>query len=289
MPENEPFALGYHLVAFLDLLGQGDELDKIQSLPNNAAERAATIRVLQRTAGRVLDIRKAFDALFQELTKGATESFLSTLPAEQRARVASARKLRVSNRGVSDSFIVSVPLEERDQHPYTAAVGVFASLYGIAGIALTALAGGPPLRGGIDVGLAINLRPDEVYGPVLRCAYALESKKASYPRILIGPSLLDYLETFTARTPRDRLDDLAIVNVKVAQRLICFDPEDQLPMVHLVSPALFEIAPGMKETEKTAREQSKLLLEQFRTSGDSIRAAKYERLEKYFAAYPLQT
>jgi hypothetical protein len=111
---------------------------------------------------------------------------------------------------VSDSFIISVPLEEQRQHSYTAARGVFAALHGIAGIALIALAEGSPLRGGIDVGLAINLRSDESYGPVLRSAYRLESR-ADYPRVLIGLSLIEYLESFIDRNPKGKFEEAAIL------------------------------------------------------------------------------
>jgi hypothetical protein len=65
---REPIVLAYHLVAFVDLLGQGDELDKLTSLPRTEAAREQVKDVLRRTAGRVLAIRDGFDNMFQRFS-----------------------------------------------------------------------------------------------------------------------------------------------------------------------------------------------------------------------------
>jgi hypothetical protein len=63
---------------------------------------------------------------------------------------------------------------------------------------LTSLASKHPLRGGIDVGLATEIGPDEIYGTALERAYLLECKEAKYPRILIGDELWRYLNVALA-------------------------------------------------------------------------------------------
>ena len=61
-----------------------------------------------------------------------------------------------------------------------------------------------PLRGGIDVGLATEIGPQEIYGAALERAYLLESKEAGYLRIVIGDELWRYfnaaLANFQAQT-----------------------------------------------------------------------------------------
>jgi hypothetical protein len=65
------FELGYHLVAFLDVLGQRDRFRELR-LPKNPEEAEAVGKVLRQTAGFVLDLRKAFDEQFQSFEAGAT-------------------------------------------------------------------------------------------------------------------------------------------------------------------------------------------------------------------------
>jgi hypothetical protein len=54
------------------------------------------------------------------------------------------------------------------------------------------------LRGGIDVGLATEIAEGEIYGTALEHAYLLESKRAKYPRIVIGEQLWGYLSAAIA-------------------------------------------------------------------------------------------
>jgi hypothetical protein len=49
------------------------------------------------------------------------------------------------------------------------------------------------IRGGIELGLAMDIEEGEVYGPALASAYRLESKVAQYPRIVVGEELVRYL------------------------------------------------------------------------------------------------
>jgi hypothetical protein len=109
--------LAYHLVAYLDILGQGDELSKLEALPKTKAEEAETVAVVRNTAGRVRRIRKTFDELFEQFNQAPTQEFLATLPEQYRGSYPDLRRIRVVNRGISDSFIISVPLLESGQHP----------------------------------------------------------------------------------------------------------------------------------------------------------------------------
>jgi hypothetical protein len=64
---------------------------------------------------------------------------------------------------------------------------------------LTSLASKHPLRGGIDVGLATEIGPAEIYGTALERAYLLESRVAKYPRLVIGDELWRYLNAALAQ------------------------------------------------------------------------------------------
>ena len=63
---------------------------------------------------------------------------------------------------------------------------------------LMSLANTHPLRGGIDVGLAAEIGPQEIYGAALGSAYLPESGEAGYPRIVIGDELWRYFNAAIA-------------------------------------------------------------------------------------------
>ena len=81
--------------------------------------------------------------------------------------------------------------------------GVFLALASAASTFLTMLAGGHVIRGGIDIGLGIEFWEGEIYGPALARAYALESKIANYPRIILGEELTRYIQLQQSRPQND--------------------------------------------------------------------------------------
>lgn len=51
-----------------------------------------------------------------------------------------------------------------------------------------------PLRGGITCGMGAELEPDILYGPVVAEAHKLENIVAGYPRVVVSPSIVDFLK-----------------------------------------------------------------------------------------------
>src|SRR5208282_4925267 len=82
----------------------------------------------------------------------------------------------------------SVPLRS-DGSDLVPIISVCSVLSAAAVVMLMSLANKHPLRGGIDVGLATDIGPQEIYGAALGSAYRLESEEAGYPRIVIGDEL----------------------------------------------------------------------------------------------------
>jgi hypothetical protein len=185
--EKRNFDLGYHLVAFLDVLGQREKFLALR-LPKNQEEAAAVGDVLRQTAGLVLDLRDAFDEQFASFEAGVGIARAPTRPKFV---------------GFSDAFVTSVPLRS-DGDDLVGVVRVFSALSAASVVTLVSLANKHPLRGGVDVGLATEIGPQEIYGAALGSAYLLESKEAGYPRIVIGDDLWRYfnavLANFRAQT-----------------------------------------------------------------------------------------
>ncbi|HWZ52770.1 MAG TPA: hypothetical protein VNW54_15030 [Granulicella sp.] len=195
--------LGHHLVAFLDVLGQRERFKQLQ-LPKTPEEHAEVAEVLRQTAGFVLELRKTFADQFAVFESGLT-----------------ALKQHISEPicpkfvGFSDSFVTSVPLRGEGS-PLASITTVFSALTASAVVMITALASQHPLRGGIDVGLATEIAPGEIYGTALERAYVLESKGAEYPRIMIGEELWNYLNVarahFSAQTAPEVKTVISIID-----------------------------------------------------------------------------
>jgi len=178
--EKKMYKLGYHLVAFLDVLGQRDKFRGLK-MPTNAQEEDEVKEVLRQTAGFVAELRTVFQTQFEVFEAGALNMRRHT-----------KQPLRPSFTGFSDSFVTSVPLRE-EGYELMPVVTVFSALSAACIVMLTALASKHPLRGGIDVGLATEIGPGEIYGTALERAYLLECKVAKYPRLVIGDELWRYL------------------------------------------------------------------------------------------------
>src|SRR5215472_17375590 len=178
--EKRMYKLGYHLVAFLDVLGQRDKFRRLKK-PTNAQEEDEAKEVLTQTVGFVAELRTLFQNQFEVFEAGALN-----------VRRHMKEPLRPSFAGFSDSFVISVPLRE-EGYELVPVVTVFSALSAACVVMLTALASKHPLRGGIDVGLATEIGPGEIYGTALERAYLLECRVAKYPRLVMGGELLRYL------------------------------------------------------------------------------------------------
>ena len=92
----------------------------------------------------------------------------------------------------SDGLFVFTSLAKTKE--FSPICSVFSLLSACGSIMFTTLAGGLPIRGGLDVGAGMEMNENELYGPVVARAYELESEIAQYPRIVVGKQCLQYLE-----------------------------------------------------------------------------------------------
>lgn len=268
--------LGHHLVAFLDVLGQRERFRELRQ-PKTPEESAQVAEVLRQTAGFVLDLRCTFDDQFQLFEAGLMH-----------VREQTNAPIRPKFVGFSDSFVTSVPLHNRCDElvPITT---VFSALAATATVMLTSLATKHALRGGIDVGLATQIAPQEIYGTALERAYVLESREAEYPRILIGDELGCYLEVALANfemqtTPAAK--SIAAIVRKIMQ-LIAIDSDGRRILDYL-GPVMVEHAgPGSRTANGMVQPAYEFVVEEqerVNLAGNAKLAARYQTLRGYFEA-----
>ncbi len=269
--QKRQFKLGYHLVAFLDVLGQRDRFHELR-LPQNPEEVKAVGEVLRQTAGFVLDLREAFDEQFQSFEAGAT-----TLMKRH-----TKQPVRPKFVGFSDSFVTSVPLRN-DGGDLVGVVTVFSALSAAAVVMLMSLANKHPLRGGIDVGLATDIGPQEIYGAALGSAYRLESEEAGYPRIVIGDELWRYFNAALANF-QTQTTPVAQAIAAITQRmmgLISTDIDGKRILDYLGETMVQHAGPGGRQKDHLVRRAYDFILAEQKKIIDGKNTRLIERYEAF--------
>jgi len=269
--EQKHYILCHHLVAFLDVLGQRERFRQLR-LPETPDEEMQAKEVIKNTAGYVLGLRKLFQTQFEVFEKGAQMGAFTKEPVHP------------SFVGFSDSFVTSVPL--RDDGTGLARVAtVFSALSSAAVVMIHSLAAKHALRGGIDVGLATEIGPGEIYGTALERAYVLESEVADYPRIVIGDELWKYLNSVLAEFDKSTRPMAKAVTAIVGaiQRMITTDRDGKRILDYLGEFVFQNSVPAHVDDavrpayEFVLSEQKRLMAE-----GNAKLIERYASLRSYF-------
>jgi hypothetical protein len=192
------FNTDHFLVAYVDVLGQSNKILEHSTYPPSEKALNQIKQNLSETSEYVIFLRDAFRKHFKKSRK--LKDILESLPKKQKKIEQRMRTFSAELLGVSDSLIISVPLENKTDNcvPIN---NILATFKGICLIYNIALASHKPIRGGIDVGWGTRLSQNEVYGSALVKAYKLETKEAGYPRIIIGESLWKYINYVESLKP----------------------------------------------------------------------------------------
>ncbi len=270
--------IGYYFVAFLDILGQRDKLNQLISLPQTEEEKQHIAEVIGETSEYVKQLRTQFDDYFGAAAQST--GLLDRLTPEQRRWVEQRKQSIIWYRGFSDSYTITVPCWY-EARPGVHIVDIYSCLYGICSLFLWALAMEKPLRGGVEVGLGMEVGEQEVYGPVVVRAYELESKLAKYPCIAVGQGLLDHLNDVESKCPNNLDGRHTLINVNNCRKLITTDIEGK--------PILDIMGAGVRSLQNEAiphlvKDAYKFVIRQakyFAESGDDQRAKYYSQLRQY--------
>jgi hypothetical protein len=187
--------------------------------------------------------------------------------------------------GFSDSFVASVPLRN-DSGDLLPVARAFSALSAAAVVMLMSLANKHALRGGIDVGLATEIGPQEIYGAAIESAYVLESKQAGYPRIVIGEELWRYLSVALANFQKQATpvaQALAAITER-AMTLVATDTDGKRILDYLGQTMLQHAGPGGSQKDILVRRAYDFVLaEQKRIveSKDTKLIPRYEAFRRY--------
>jgi hypothetical protein len=223
-PTQKVNYIGWYVVAFLDLLGQQAALRKVTALPNLENQEEAD--TFKRKVREFYEPLKALRKWFEDSIKSFMEGGIKTsgLTSEDQELLRKIRSTPIRYRHFSDCVVIHIPL--RDDIGKIPCRAIFGVLAATAITFLSCMSHKWAIRGGIELGIAMDIEENEIYGPVLERAYTLESKVAQYPRIVVGEELIRYLKEIegTISNPTFLIDDR--VNAGAAAKSIELLAED---------------------------------------------------------------
>lgn len=284
--EDHEHALRYYMIACFDILGQKSKMTALK-IPRNEDEYQEAITVVQQTAGEVLRLRQAFD----EQITGATKRFASRLPSDRdRAMYDRYMYTEPLHWSFSDTCVVAIPW--MDDRIAASAAGLYRTLGAAAYLWLRGLATEHPIRGGIDVGVGIDIEEGEVYGPALASAHHAESKVAGYPRVVVGRKFIELLKSIIQAAPEDRHKTdrdfqlwLASEFGKGALNYICQDSEGVF-MIDCLKKGVLTPDKSLEEDHQVlvtaAFDYVKSQLDAAGKVGDEKLVRRYKILKQYF-------
>ena len=188
--ETEPgHIFGLYVVGLFDVLGQKDELYRLPGAGDpGRPQDGVVVEYLRSTLGRVLNVRTLFKDHFDAFEQ--TPERWAAVPQKR------AFATNIRHWGMSDSYVVAIPPpDEPDFSIASTLVDVHRMLRASASVWLHAMSKNLPIRGGIELGYAIDVGEREVYGHALAEALNLESKVAEYPRVVVGATLVGLLKS----------------------------------------------------------------------------------------------
>ena len=273
--------IGYYVVAFIDLLGQQDYLRALKRLPNkqDPSEMEAFVRTLKQTYGVVTGMRETFNKFFHGYSR--QKSDLTQLTKEQREQYNELTSNPIKFQRFSDAMIVYLSVSTQKFKLPTA--GIFGILGAAASSFLCGLAVGHPLRGGIELGVGMEMTKGEIYGGALAKAYSLESKIANYPRIVIGQELLSYLQMTAKQKTIDIYSTAGRQMAECCLEMIVVDDDGHAILDYLGEGFKKHIAMELDiEIIRRAHNHVITSSERFRQEKNSKLAFRYTLLRNYF-------
>lgn len=273
---------GPHAVALIDFLGQSSELAKWDFVPSTIAETAVWVPAVRNTMGRVLQWRKQFETGFQAYSQSLRKYEEQFSQAESRGQLDRFRQTVIAHQHFSDTLIFYSPLY--NEHGYLQTSNVAAELFMCGALLLAALNAKTVFRGAIGIGLLSRFPTGDPYGPALAKVHHLESKVADYPRVIVGPGLLAYLDATIKSSDKTGPAQANQAVAAECYRHIARDT-DGCYIVDYLNDTFANTGGNAVDWRKMQADgfafvQSELA--RFSSSGDSKLEKRYQRLQAYF-------
>lgn len=270
----------HYLIVFIDHLGQKRALRQMINLPTSEDEKQEFIGQIKQTLGKVDALRGWFKEYFDGVNSCRPNAEL--VRPELRKEFAASQKSEAYFYGLSDFVIIGVPLMNDDDN-CTAINGVCSAFVATCCMGLLSLSAGIIIRGGLDVGIATQIKQQEIYGPAVERAYYIERQLAEYPRFVVGNELINYILSVENQQCSSLIGQSAKEIATMCRNMIIQDSDGRYMLDFLgvgVQKAVGELID--RDIVKKAFDFVKCQYEQFARNNDDKLASRYYRLLRYF-------
>lgn len=272
---NEDILVNNYAAAFIDLLGQREELKGCGLLPANKEE---FLKIAKKSIGAINSLHSQFDIFCNAFSDRTDES---AVPQEVMQIHNNFQPPQIKFQRFSDGLFVFTSLTPNPDH--SPINGVYTLLAVCGSLCLNFLAGQQPLRAGIDIAWGAELNDNELYGCVVAKSYELESEAAQYPRIVIGDEVVRYLHLSLEDNAQNLNSKYARAMAGVCLEIITQDHDGHFIVDYLGSEFKKYIANNIDSAVYTeAYEFIGQQLDYWRSKGDNKLVSRYEALKSYF-------
>lgn len=277
----------HYAATFIDLLGQREVFRGQNLLPmaQTEEEKQQIFKIISESIGPIANLQRRADEMMRSSNPNPESKLRAMLPPSDHAKWDEMMDSTIITQRWSDGLFIFTSLaEELVKCPMNAIFRMFALT---GALCFMGLAAKQPLRGAIEVAWGVELQPGELYGPVVARAYELESEVADYPRIVIGPYLVKYLE-FQSKNARE--EQHAMVNQQLASlclNMLLRDVDGHWFLHYLGTDfrtAVTESSHYELYLKASTFVNSQLIKHQ--SAQNTKLAFRYNHLQRYFEAYP---
>jgi hypothetical protein len=276
MKSPDSLRVAGYAVAVLDFVGQSEALRKLEELFDPRRMTPEALAAFKRTFGAVRDFGDTLHRTF-DLINNTRADDPSLTPQQQKELSAAPQDTLVCQTFGDTALLyqsldgVAIPVH-----------GIHALLRTCSTAVLGCLAAHQLLRGGIELGMAAEVRPRELYGPALMRAHFLESEVAGYPRVAVGDGLPAYLKWVRDSAGSDPAGKVVRFHAEACLGLLGLDLDGKLVLDYLKA-WFFKSDPGpARQSVTEAYTFAKSEAEKFEHDGIPKLAKNYRDLVKYF-------
>jgi len=271
-----------YLVAFIDLLGQREQMKELLFMPPKSEVHAR-----EDFSARMTKLMSAVTFVQNCITQHAESANshhlekIEGVDESTQARVQQYRKTELHFQSFSDGIVLFSPLASKGHYPLGSAYSI---LCACASTMLLSLAEGFPFRAGIAIGAGCTLHENDIYGPVVAEAYRIESEVAKYPRIALHKEFLNWLASFEHKEYSPEQDRrVAVAMVKKCTDMVSFD-KDRTLFLDFLSPIALNILGGVEANKSPIISMCNFVSEmigKFSAENNEKILEKYEWLNRY--------
>ncbi len=284
--QNAELLVNNYAVAFIDLLGQRAALRGQNLVPSaeTKEQRRELIDSLRASVGAIASLQQMAEKMEKASEPDADMGHVELHAPEQKAVLQAMHQTCVETQRWSDGLMLFSNLgNESIKCP----VGNVYNLFVRAGaLCFIGLASKKPLRGAIEIAWGVQLHPGELYGAAVARAYELESEVADYPRIVVGPQMLGFLDHYASIEPQNVFEELDKELASLCKGMLVRDMDGHW-IIHYLGDFFYRVA-SREDHRQLYDHAYKFIVDQInthRSTQNSKLAFRYMHLLNYFSSH----